>query len=431
VSELPRSSVLLAVGTELTEGVVLNTHFRFLGSELKSLGFPVVRAVQLPDEPALFGAELRAALAAAGVVVITGGLGPTSDDLTREVVAQVTGRKLVFQPQVWETLLGMYAASGRQIPQTNRKQAQIPEGFRILQNVVGTAPGFWGRVGASLCVALPGPPAELEPMFLRLVVPVLEAQAGQAPGEQLGGELPGSVFMVPESLLEEALQQGRQAVVAGPSAPAEGGLSWGTRVAEDRITFTLRGAEAQGREELFAYLQGRFGPLRLRRGDLRPSGLLFELLRQRGETVSFAESCTGGLLAKMLTDMPGSSEVFWGAVVAYANAAKTSLLGVPEATLAEHGAVSPQTASAMSYGLLRCAGTGVGVAVTGIAGPEGGSAEKPVGTVWISARLREGAELCRHFLVPGGRDQVRRRSAVAAFLMAECLLRGQDPAVLG
>jgi PncC family amidohydrolase len=231
--------------------------------------------------------------------------------------------------------------------------------------------------------------------------------------------------MTSESVLEQVLQELR-------SGSAEyRDLRWGTRVADDRIGLSLRGGTAESRTGLFAALQAELGPLLVRRGDRRPVEALFETLRARGLRVSFAESCTGGLLCKLLTDLPGSSQLFWGGIVAYANEAKTELLGVEAALLERFGAVSREAADAMSQRLLALTGTDLGVAVTGIAGPEGGSAEKPVGTVWISGRSATGGHLCIGTRLRGSRDSVRRRSAVAALLVADCLLNGDDPSSLG
>ena len=243
-------------------------------------------------------------------------------------------------------------------------------------------------------------------MFFGELAPLLVERFSLA----AAGELAATSLMVPESELEE----GARAAAAGTA------VSWGTRFCDDRIAFTLReGTEAE-REEVFARLQERFRPLRIRRGEVTPAGLLFAALRQRGRLLALAESCTGGLAAKMLTDLPGSSEVFWGGVTAYSNAAKERLLGVDGGLLARHGAVSREAARAMAAGLLdRAPEAHLALAVTGIAGPGGGSEEKPVGTVWIAAADRGGAALERRFHFFGDRGGVRRRAAVAALLLAE------------
>jgi nicotinamide-nucleotide amidase len=415
VSE-PRA-LLLSIGTELTDGVISNTHFRYLGSQLKSLGFRVAGGEQVPDDLELILRALAHA-ASAELVLVTGGLGPTSDDLTREAVAPAAGVALEFHPELWQRLLERYAAYGQRPPESNRRQAFIPAGFEVLPNDWGTAPGFWGRLtgpgsghGAWIA-ALPGPPAELEPMFARRLVPLL---AAAFPDAVAGEELAATALLIPESALEDALRRHRRE-----------GVTWGTRVADDHIAFSLRGGAPAQREAVLAALQKEFGAACLRRGASRPSESLFRALAQRGESLALAESCTGGLAAKMLTDLPGSSGVFWGGAAAYSNDAKQRLLGVPAATLEAHGAVSGQVAAAMARGLLERSTAHLAVAVTGIAGPEGGSPEKPVGTVWISALHRDGRSLARLFRFTGGRDLIRRRSAVAALLAVECLLAGLE-----
>jgi nicotinamide-nucleotide amidase len=413
----PRAQ-LLCLGTELTDGIILNSHFRYLGSQLRSLGFRVAGGEQLPDEPEPILRALARGAAEADLVVVTGGLGPTSDDLTRESVARAAGVALEFHPELWERLLERYAAGGQRPPESNRRQAFIPAGFVVLPNDWGTAPGFWGRLpgpaparGAWLA-ALPGPPAELEPMFARHLVPLLSAEF---PGIVVGEELAATALLIPESALEDALRRHRRE-----------GVAWGTRVAEDHIAFSLRGTAAAEREAVLAALQREFGAACLRRGHGRPSESLFRALAERGQSLALAESCTGGLAAKWLTDLPGSSRVFWGGAAAYSNDAKQRLLGVPRTLLERHGAVSEEAAAAMARGLLERSPADLAVAVTGIAGPEGGTPEKPVGTVWISALHRDGRSFDRGFRFTGARDLVRRRGAVAALLAAECLLTGLE-----
>jgi nicotinamide-nucleotide amidase len=407
-------STILSVGTELTEGSILNTHFRFLGSALRGLGFYTQRAVQIPDDARVFRQELAQAVESSTLVIITGGLGPTSDDLTREVVAQVCDAPLEFDETIWDDLVARYSARGRRIAETNRKQALIPAGFRVLSNRVGSAPGFYGRVKSCTVMALPGPPAELEEMFLGEAVTLLRSTGSPDPS---AGELIATALMIPESVLEQALQKARD---------RESGMLWSTRVAGDRIVFTLRGSDQSERSRVFSELVEAFGRMRIRPGDVQPSVLVYRLLHQRSERIAVAESCTGGLVSKLLTDVPGSSQVFWGAVVTYANESKMRLLGVSAEVLKRSGAVSEEAASAMSEGLLEHTPAETVVAVTGIAGPEGGAPEKPVGTVWISARYRRGGHLCKVFQFQGNRDAVRRRSAVAAFLLAECVMLGVE-----
>lgn len=404
-------AVILSVGTELTEGDIQNTHFPYLGAELKVLGFKVVRSIQIPDNREIFLGELKRAVAESGLVLITGGLGPTSDDLTREVVAETAEVMLEFKEAIWESLKKRFRPSGRRISETNKKQALIPKDFQIIENFHGTAPAFAGWVRGTLVIALPGPPKELEPMFQGQIVPLLakELHSGAAP------ELKATALMISESALEEAMQTHRQKEVF-----------WGTRVAEDRILINFRGGSASAREQAYRGLEEGFGPVRIRRDDVKPNFLLFRALKEQGVKLALAESCTGGLLAKLITDIPGSSEVLWGSLVVYSNSAKEKLLGVDPGQIARFGAVSGEVVSAMSAGLLMRTGAGAGLAVTGIAGPDDGTESLPVGTVWISARRSSGEELQRKYNFTGSREQIRRRSSVAALLMAEALVLGRN-----
>jgi len=410
-----RSAVLISAGTELTEGIIQDTHVRFLSGELTALGFRVLRGVQVPDDRALFRAELDRAVTEAPLVLITGGLGPTSDDLTREIVAESAGVGLDFHPEAWDALLARF--SGRTVSDTNRKQAMAPRGFGLLPNPNGTAPGFQGDLRGSLVVAMPGPPSELRPMFSTSVVPLL-GERFPAAGDR--GVLWGTALMVPESSLEEALRTCAREAGCGED------LRWGTRVDEDRIVFSLRGGESAERDSLMDRLVRHLGAVRVRRGDMRPAQLLTDALLARGARLAVAESCTGGLVGKYMTDLAGSSRVFWGGFLTYSNEAKSRLLGVPGALLAAEGAVSEAVVRAMAEGALAGSGVEAALAVSGIAGPEGGTPGKPVGTVWMAASVERGGVEARRFNFSGSRDMVRRRAAVAAMLLAESLLRGQE-----
>ncbi len=373
---------------------------------MKSLGARTSRCVQIPDSPVIYREELTRAVKDCGLVLITGGLGPTSDDLTRETAARVAGVKLEYQASVWEGLKKRYP--GRRISPINKRQAFIPEGFRLIENPYGSAPGFAGRINGTLVVALPGPPKELEPVFKEQVVPLLARELNA----RIDDELKATVMMVPESLLEEGLRKHRL-----------GKVVWGTRIAEDRILVNLRGGTAEERRKAFQGLELEFTPVLVRKDDVRPSLLLLQALESRDLHLAVAESCTGGLLGKLITDIPGSSKVFWGGLVVYSNEAKEELLGLDPDCISRHGAVSGEVASAMAEGVLKKTGCkAVALAVTGVAGPEGGSPEKPVGTVWISALASPAESMCREFNFYGTRNLIRQRTAVAAFLMAESLV---------
>jgi nicotinamide-nucleotide amidase len=415
--------VIISAGTELTEGIIQDAHVRYIASELTSLGFAVRRGVQVPDDRGLFRAELARAIDDSCLVIITGGLGPTSDDLTREIVAEAAGVPLDFHQEAWDALVARFA--GRTVSDTNRKQALAPRGFGLLPNANGTAPGFQGTLGGALVVALPGPPSELRPMFSGSVLPLVAERFGTAAEADV---LWGTALMVPESSLEEALRSG-----AGADSRSRD-VRWGTRVDEDRIVFSLRGGPSEARLALMDSLVARLGSVRVRRGETRPAQLLTDALLARHARLAVAESCTGGLIGKYMTDLSGSSRVFWGGFLAYSNESKSRLLGVGERVLAEQGAVSEQAVLEMARGAVEVSGAETGLAVSGIAGPEGGTPEKPVGTVWIAVAQKRGSSeaqnppstSARLFTFSGSRDMIRRRTAVAGMLFAEARLLDRD-----
>jgi nicotinamide-nucleotide amidase len=400
--------VVLGVGNELTEGRTQDVHARYLGGFFRELGMEVRRVSLIPDDYALYVAELRRGAGEAEVVVTTGGLGPTSDDLTREAIAEVSGHDLVYHGDLWDRLKARFPH--RRISETNKKQVMIPRDFHIFENAHGTAPGFAGLSGQTWFVALPGPPRELLPMVEEQLRPLLAQTFEVVPV----GLLSGTALMVPESNLEEALQRHQ-----------ERDIHWGTRAEMFRISFAIRGGNEGVRERVFERLREELGAGRIHRGDTSAAELLLGAAEAQGKRIVTAESCTGGLMSKLLTDIPGSSTAFWGGVVAYSNQVKQQLLGVSRESLESHGAVSAEVAEAMATGALDVAGRGadVAISVTGIAGPDGGTAEKPVGTVWCAVASREGGCESRHMQLPASRDRVRRWSALSAMLMAHEILK--------
>jgi nicotinamide-nucleotide amidase len=400
--------LLLSVGTELTEGTIQDAHLQFFGRELGRVGLELSVCVHTPDHREVFLRELERAASLAGVVIVTGGLGPTSDDLTRDVVAEAAGVELVYHPEIWAGLEQRFA--GRRLVEANRRQCYLPAGFTILPNPHGTAPGFSGRIGGAMVFALPGPPRELQPMWRDAVLPVLASSWTLLEQE----ELRGVAHLIGESNLEDAL-----------SRCAVPGVSWGTRIADDRVAFVLRGGSAEARERFYASLRDLLGETHVRRGDRGAAQVLFDALAAAGARIATAESCTGGLVSAWLTDIPGSSAVFLGGVVAYADRSKAELLGVDTRAIEEHGAVSEEVVRQMAAGAARITGAEYGVAVSGVAGPGGGSPQKPVGTVWIAAVGPEGRSQAARFKFLGSRDAVRRRSASAACILAECLVAGR------
>ncbi len=368
----------------------------------------------IPDEEPLYRETVATLIKDSQVVVTTGGLGPTSDDLTREVIARVAGVDLEFAEHIWQSIVNRFKP--RIVPDTNRKQALIPRGFEVFLNPNGTAPGFAGVIDGCHVAALPGPPRELHPMCEKHLKRYL-AKAFQIPTTD---RLIGTALLVSESALEEALQKNKI-----------DGIEWGTRAEEFRITFTIRGADAAAQEAVFEAIRSDLGAFHIHSGEVAPERLLIETVARRSMRLVTAESCTGGLIGKLITDVPGASDVYWGSYVTYDNRAKNRVLGVDTVTLESHGAVSEEVVMAMAEGALRAADgdADVAVAVSGIAGPGGGTEEKPVGTVWVAvAAVGAATEAYRHTL-GSTRDLIRRRAAVAALLLCNHYLKKIDEVV--
>lgn len=397
-------AAVLSLGTELTSGIIRDTHGSYLGSELTALGIRVDRICQMSDEPHIIPA-VRELAARHQLLVITGGLGPTSDDLTREAISEAAGITLEFDTELWEQLKQTYGLSKAE---ANRKQAMVPTGFKVVTNPNGTAPGLWGRVGDCLICAMPGPPRELEPMFKNDMRGIISKAIGLEPPE----ELEASCFLIPEAMLEDVCR-----------SHADGTVHWRTRFQQYRISLYLSGGDRGRQQKFLKAVSESFGVPLVREGDHEVAALVYSALRDLGETLVTAESCTGGMIGAMLTDIPGVSEYYWGGFVTYDNTAKREELRVDQDILEEYGAVSEETVLAMARGALERSGCGISVAVSGVAGPGGGTPEKPVGTVWIGLAREEGTARAWRFDFGSRRGIIRRRAAVAALLLVELTLR--------
>lgn len=395
---------LLLVGDELLEGRGDERNRRPLAGAVSARGGRVEGIRFAPDDETPLAEEVGAALEAGLGVVLSGGLGPTRDDRTREAVAAALGVDLEVH-EGWARALEASERSDRPA-----RQARVPAGARLLENPHGTAAAFAGRSGEGWYLALPGVPEELRSL--------LDGPAGAFLDEVLPGEAPArrriGVAGVAESTVAERLE-GMEEALAGlrvASYPRRG-------VVDLRLTAGSPpddGPEAPSDErrldQAVAAVREAFGPDVYEVGDRRLVEVVEDALRADGTTLAVAESCTGGWLGAELTSVPGSSDVFWGGAVAYADRAKTALLGIDPEVLEEHGAVSEPTARAMAEGIRRRAGTAWSIAVTGIAGPGGGSPGRPVGTVWIA--LDGPGPAARRYQFPGDREEVRERSVHAA-----------------
>lgn len=386
-------------------GTTPNTHGTWIGQELFKLGLRVGRQVAVPDGPAV-GEAIRSAMGSAEVLLVTGGLGPTSDDLTRELLAEVLGIELVEDEDALRTLEAFFSERGLVMAEVNRRQAMVPVGAEVLRNPNGTAPGLYlprhlasGRnCGVFL---LPGPPAELYPLFHREVAPRLAALTGGGAGIGMA-EL--RFVGVGESSMQDAIDSSLQAVE---------GLEVGYCARLGEVDLRLVGAAeavAVGREIAVA----AFSRELVSEDGASLEEVVVRLLKGQGRKIAIAESCTGGLIANRLTDVPGASEVFEYGVVTYANKAKMDLLGVSAKALADDGAVSEPVARQMAEGALRISGADVAVAVTGIAGPGGGSDEKPVGTVVLAVAVRDAETMIVKQFHPRSRVSFKRAVSQAA-----------------
>ncbi len=372
---------VINTGTELLLGNTLNTHGAWFGRELFKLGLRIARQTTVPDGDAIRD-SLQEALSRADVVIVTGGLGPTSDDLTREITAEVLGLELITDEAALRSLEEFFALRDKPMVEANRKQALCPVGADILPNPNGTAPGVYvpPRInGRSNCAVflLPGPPRELYPMYHAEIVPRLRALAGVE-------TIHGALVLKFTGIGESDFHQGIDARLAGVA-----GLEYGYCAHIGEVDLRLIGSEAAleaGRKIALDH----FEKFLISDDESSMEQTVVRLLKVRGMKLATAESCTGGLIANRITNVPGASEVFTHGFVTYANEAKSDMLGVAAQDIETHGAVSEVVARAMAEGALRESGANIAVSVTGIAGPGGGSEEKPVGNAWIAVALRGG-----------------------------------------
>ncbi len=416
---------LVTIGDELLLGFTIDTNAAHISRTLAEAGILVVRRGTVADDPAAIVGALRDALDRTGAVITTGGLGPTSDDLTIPSVAQLLGRRLELNEAVLAGIEERFRSYGyATMPSNNRQQAMLPEDARVLENHHGSAPGIFVEDERGRWVAtLPGVPREMRGMLADTLLPILIERM-----ERSG--TPATVVrsrtLRTTGIGESALAESLGDLAKGfPGLPLAYNPKWqGTDL---RLTVTgfsqveadVRLADAAGR--LFA-LCGRYV---YGEGDDDLAAVVLEKLRSRSWRLATAESCTGGMLGARITAIPGSSDVYAGGIVAYDNAVKIRELGVPDELIASQGAVSEAVARAMAEGVCRRFGTEVGVSITGIAGPGGGTGEKPVGTVWIAVQLGgEVKALGRKFI--GDREEIRLRATQAALDLIRRGLTGRE-----
>jgi len=417
---------LVFVGTELLLGETLNSNAQFLSERLALLGIDVYHQVTVGDNPERMAAVFRQALSRSDVVITSGGLGPTMDDITRDIAAEVAGLPLQIDPETKAGLEQRYAARHQVMPPNNMRQAMVPQGATVMKNDRGTAPGLIIPCqGNKSIILLPGPPIELRPMFEAQVIPFLTGRMDGVPLTLVSRVL--RFIDIGESALEEALKDLISEQTDPSIAPYAKLMECHLRVATKALNTAtgmarIAPVEAEIRRRVGQYLYGVDG--------VTLESAVGDLLKERSLKLTLAESCTGGLVAKRITDVSGCSAYFHYGFVTYSNQAKQELLGVPHELLVQQGAVSHPVVEAMAAGALERAKADVAVAISGIAGPDGGTADKPVGTVCFALAARPTAGLpgglwSKTQKLWGSRSDVRERSAVVALSMIRRYLLGQ------
>lgn len=414
MTEPIRTAAILATGDEIVGGRTVDTNSSWLADKLAILGIDVVAFLAVSDDVDRIAWAWRSAIDRADLVISTGGLGPTSDDLTTETLAGVAGVDVRLDERQAERIREMFRSRGRTMPENNLRQAMIPIGAEVIDNPVGTAPGYRIPIarsaatgaGPSHCIVLPGVPREMKPMFEQTVLPWITTCTD--PGRIVVSHT-FQTFGLPESALDERLR--------GVVPPERGRLAFRATFPKISLRVSVTGEPGRAEAEL-AMLAGevraRIADVAYAEGEASMEEVVGRLLAERGLTVATAESCSGGLLGSRLTDVQGSSAYYRGGLVAYSNDLKQRLLGVDVKTLEKHGAVSEETAREMATGALRLTVADLAISTTGIAGPDGGTPDKPVGTVAIAIAKRSngsgdsGVELdSRLYRLWGGRDWVK------------------------
>lgn len=402
-------AALIAVGSELLGTLRTDTNSLWLTEKLEAIGIPVVRKVCVGDSREEISSLLTAVASRASLVLLTGGLGPTDDDVTREAVAQFLGRRLLMDDESLSVLRARFERRGIEMPSINEKQALVIEGSRPLPNPLGSAPGAWVEDNGHIIALMPGVPAEMRKMFEEQIFPELSRRFGSAGRHHRVLR----IAAMGESAVEERVRgvyarwPGYDFTILASVGEVQLHLTAGGEITEARETL-----DSQTRDFEKALPGGIFGA----DGETLES-VVGSLLRRTGKTVAVAESCTGGGLAERLTRVAGASDYFLGGVVSYSDEVKKSLLAVPEETLARFGAVSEQTALAMAVGARERFGADFALATTGIAGPAGATPEKPVGMVWIALAAKDGPARAKVLRLPGNRAMVRGWAGAAALEM--------------
>jgi nicotinamide-nucleotide amidase len=403
------SAEIIAIGSELLTPRFKDTNSLYLTEQLNAIGIPVVMKTIVGDDEHYLEDAIRHSLARTPILITIGGLGPTEDDVTRKVVGRVLQRQLVLNDEILAKLQRRFKARGVEMPANNARQALVLAGSEILENHNGTAPGLWIRAEKNHVILLPGPPSELKPLFETSCMPRLHEMAG-------GMALARCVFRtagLPESILDARIAS----IYTKYKNPETTVLA---RPGQVEVRLTAHGKNREDAERLLKELgdqiEQELGDFIFARTESSLEEVVGIYLATKKATISTAESCTGGMVAERLTNVSGSSRYFMSGVICYSNESKMELAGIPPLLLEMQSAVSVEVARGLAEGIRARAGTTIGVGVTGIAGPTGGSPEKPVGTVYIAVATPTETEH-RQFLFPGDRERIRWQASQAALDM--------------
>lgn len=393
-------SIILSIGTELLLGQILNTNEKFISERLKELGIDVLYRVTVGDNPDRLEEVVKLAVEKADLVVISGGLGPTEDDLTKETVAKAMDKKLVLNKNCLHKIKGFFRNLDMDMSENNIKQAYIPESAIIMENDEGTAPGFIIEDNNKIIAVMPGPPREMERMFKDSLIPFLSNKNSEKIYYR-NLRLIGIGESDLETRLLDLISNQTDPTIATYAKEGECSV---------RITSKKENLDEAKKsvDSILPYVNERVGEFIFSYDDKELIEVVADKLKAEKLTISTAESCTGGLLASTFTDVPGISEVYEGGFVTYSNQAKIREIGVSEKTLKEYGAVSEQVAYQMAEGVRRVAETDIGISITGIAGPDGGSADKPVGLAYVGIAAKHETKVFRILIKPSNRTYNKR-----------------------
>lgn len=397
------NAIIITIGDEILMGQILDTNSQYMARKLTGIGVEVIEQLSIPDKRDDIYETVDYAMQEADLILVTGGLGPTKDDVTKKVLAEYFGSRIVFHPQAMEWLEELLRDRNLPMNENNRSQAYLPDNCRILRNFKGTASGMWFERGWKSLISMPGVPFEMEHLMDTYVIPDLKAKY---PHLQLGYKML-KVYDVAESQLAQHLENWENALKDGIK------LAYLPSPGLVRLRITAKGEAVKLLEETYDSLKEVLQGMRYTEGEDALEKQIGILLRKKGVTVSTAESCTGGEIAHLLTSVPGSSDYFKGSVVAYANEVKINVLGVSPEDINREGAVSEPVVLQMAEGVKKLTGTDYAVSTSGIAGPDGGTEEKPVGTVWIGVATPEGS-FARKFVFSFTRERNIAKAAAKA-----------------